>query len=174
MRQRIVGALARFFDGILDITVWVAGLIIVIIMLMTVYEVVSRKLFGSPTSWAIDLSTLGLFAAALLPTAWVLKRKAHVGIEILSAKLNVKSRGLLGLITYSLALLACAAVVWQGIEVTLSVYQQDEMLFRSLVIPKVWYIWIFPLSFFLIIVQLLREVSHFYGEYKETDPGVDH
>jgi TRAP-type C4-dicarboxylate transport system permease small subunit len=163
----------RVFDKVLDLTVWIPGAIIVLIMLMTVYEVVSRKLFGAPTSWALDLSTLGLLVSSLLPTAFVLKRKGHVSVELVSAKLSSKSRSLLNIITYSLALLGCIAVALVGIEVTLTAYHEKEMLFRSLIIPKFWYLWVFSFSFCLVIIQLVVEIAHSCREYKVAGKAVD-
>ena len=166
METRDSSLWARRFDGLLDLTCWLAGVIIVFIMLIVVYEVLSRKFLDRPTTWVVDVSTLSLLMAALLPSAWALKRKAHVNIELFSAKLSEKNRNLVNLITYSLALLGCCVVVWQGTEATLIAYRQSEMLFRSLVIPKVWYIWIFAFSFLLLIIQLLREIVHFYHQYR--------
>ncbi len=166
MEPKKPSALIRFFDGVLDATCWIAGVIIVFVMLAVVYDVLARKLFGKPTTWVLDTSTLSLLIAAMLPAAWVLERKAHVNIELVTSKLSEKSRTLLNMITYSLALLGCGVVVWQGIDVTYAAYRDNEMLFRSLVFPKVWYIWVFALTFFLLMIQLAREIAVFYSNLR--------
>jgi len=166
MKSSSTNVWSRVFEKLLDITAWVAGAIIVIIMLMTVYEVVSRRLFGAPTSWALDMSTLGLLVAALIPTAFVQKLKGHVSVELVYAMLSVKNRNLMSMITYSFALLGCIIFAWQGIDLTLTAYREKEMLFRSVVIPKLWYIWIFSFSFLLVIIQLVIDIIHFFREYK--------
>lgn len=166
MGSRSTQLLAGFFDRLLDVTCWVSGVIYLFMMLSVVYEVLSRRLFGSPTTWVVDISTLGLLVAALVPSAWVLKHHGHVNIELVSGRLSVKNRSLLNLVTYSLALLGCLVFVWQGIEFTVGAYRDNETLFRSLVIPKAWYIWIFAASFTLLIVQLLREMARFYRELR--------
>lgn len=157
------------FDKVLNGTVWIAGTICAFIMFIVVWEVLARKIFGRPTSWVLDVGTLGLLIAALAPIAWVLKMNAHVNISLVSDKLSARTRSAVNLVTYSFALLACCVMVYEGIQVWLTAYQENETLFRSLVIPKVWYIWIFPFSFFLLIVQALKKVVEFYREFKRSE-----
>lgn len=166
MKPKNTSLLGRFFDSFLNVTWWAGGIIIAFTMLSLVYEVVSRRLFGKPTIWALDISTLSLLIAAMLPAAWVLRGNGHVNIELVSSKLSVKNRSLLNLISHSLALLGCLVMVWQGVDVTITAYQQNETLFRALVFPKVWYIWIFAVSFFLLAVELLRKIAAYYKEMR--------
>ncbi len=166
MEPKKASALVRLFDRILDVTCWIAGVIIVFVMLAVVYDVLARKFFGKPTTWVLDTSTLSLLIAAMLPSAWVLERKAHVNIELVTSKLSERNRTVLNLITYSLALLGCGVVVWQGIDVTYACYRDNEMLFRSLVFPKIWYIWVFALTFFLLMIQLARDIAVYCSELR--------
>lgn len=165
--------LGQIFDSVLEATGYLTGLITIIMMLIIGYDVVLRYFFNRPTMWVSDISTLGIPFITMLAAAWALKRESHIKIDLVLQRLSRRHAAFLEAFNSVIALLACIIFLWQGLEVTYEAYQWEEKLFRNLVIPKVYLLWIFPAGTFLLCVQFIRRIIALYAEYlslKSTKP----
>lgn len=147
---------AKLFDRFLELTGLISGIICAGIMFSLCYEVIARKLFRHPTIWALDVSSLGLLFATLIAAAWVLKHEGHVKVDVLLLRLNPRIQAVVNCFTSLVCLLACLVFLWQGAEATYTAYKEEELLYRSLVVPRFLYLWAFPLCFLLLCIQFAR------------------
>jgi len=148
--------LSKIFAGLINLTGYVGGILCGLIMVLLCCEVIFRKLFDRPTIWALDLSTLSLFFASILPAAWVLKRGGHVRIDFIYAFVRSKKlRRSLDIFTSIISLCACGIFVWQGIAIWYSSYIEQSLLYRTLTIPMFCYLWAFPVGFLLLCIQIV-------------------
>ncbi|MGC9323310.1 MAG: TRAP transporter small permease subunit [Desulfomonilia bacterium] len=81
---------------------WVAKIlsfVIILITIATVYEVVMRYFFDSPTIWAFEFNYLLYGPYFLLAGAYTLAIGKHVNVDILYGRLSPRRRAIVDLIT---------------------------------------------------------------------------
>ena len=88
-----------------------AGVVIsmVILVLAVIWQVIARKVLGSPSKWTEELATYMLVWVALLGASVAYARNAHLGVDILVNKLSPKSKLLVQIIVH---LLVITFAVW--------------------------------------------------------------
>lgn len=78
----------------------IVGWVMIFIMLVTVYDVVARRLFNAPVVWAFDVS-VQLFALHFMITAaYALLHDEHVSIDIFKNRLPVRQQAVLDILSY--------------------------------------------------------------------------
>ncbi|WP_296943735.1 TRAP transporter small permease [uncultured Massilia sp.] len=85
--------LERWLQRIEAVCQWIAGLLILAIMLIVFADVIGRYLFNSPLRWAYDLINLYLMAGLFfLSLSFAHAAQAHVGVDIVVQKLSDTGR----------------------------------------------------------------------------------
>jgi len=78
-----LSAYCRFVDGLNDRLGWLLGPMIVFVSAAIVYEVVSRGMFRSATTWVNESVVYGSSAVYLLVGGYALLHRRHVRIDLL-------------------------------------------------------------------------------------------
>jgi len=104
----------RFIDGISEWTGRVACWLIIVMMVIMVYEVVTRYALENPSHWAYELSGLLLGPLWLLGGAYVLKVGGHVNVDLFYRHLPLRRRAIIDLVTYTLFFLYCTLILLGG------------------------------------------------------------
>ncbi|MCL1829589.1 MAG: TRAP transporter small permease subunit [Oscillospiraceae bacterium] len=73
--------------------------ILIFIIFITFYEVVARYFIGKPTSWSNELSSHGFAIYMTLGGAFVLLKKGHVSMDILSSRFRPRLKALIDILT---------------------------------------------------------------------------
>jgi TRAP-type transport system small permease protein len=99
---------------VLRLTVaWVAGALLLTMMLLTVADVIGRYLFNSPLPGATELTELLLAAVIFLGLPAVCMEDGHVKVDILVDHISAKLAPLLGLAATLLSTLALCLIAWR-------------------------------------------------------------
>ena len=69
-----------------------AGLLILLIGFMIVYEIIARNIFNSPTEWVMEISTYCIIVAGFLGMGVAYAGKKHIHVDILLVHLSAKTR----------------------------------------------------------------------------------
>ena len=85
----------QIIDVISLITGKIVSFLILIIVGITVYEVILRYVFNSPTTWAFELNYLIFGAYSILGGAYTFYLKGHVNVDILYGRLSLKKLSLI-------------------------------------------------------------------------------
>lgn len=146
------------------------GVLIVLMGLMVLnvlWQVASRYLLQSPSSFTDELSRYLLIWVGLLGAAYVTGKKMHLAIDILPSKLGgKKERNLNILINCLVGLFALFAMVWGGMNlvyITLKLEQTSA----ALRLPLGYVYLVIPLSGLLIIYYSIANLFE-----KPQDPEV--
>ena len=135
----------RFGKIISFLTVGMMGTIIV--------EVVLRYGFNSPTLWAHETAQFLYGAYCILGGAYVLLHKAHVNMDIVYARLSLRKRAILDLVTSSLFFLFIVVMLWQGVILASKAVAVLEVTTTAWA-PPVWPVKLMlPLAALLILLQ---------------------
>ena len=65
-----------------------AGLLILLIGFMIVYEIIARNIFNSPTEWVMEISTYCIIIAGFLGMGVAYAGKKHIHVDILLVHLS--------------------------------------------------------------------------------------
>ena len=137
-----------------------AGLLLVVMTLMMTYEVVARRVFGDPTSWAWPLCCQLQCIIAALAGGYCLLHKAHVRMDVLYSRLSHKKRAIMDITTFILVLLFLGIALWRTTEMGLlsfSLMEHDVRGFK----PYIWHLKliIIPSGVLLLLLQEIAEFT---------------
>jgi tripartite ATP-independent transporter DctM subunit len=102
----------------------------------TVYDVVARYFFNSPTAWATEISTYILVAIVFVGAARAHLDGANVRVEVLIDRLRGERRLRLELVAAWVALLFVVIAAWQAALLVLSDYRTGARIFSLLLTPS--------------------------------------
>ena len=154
--MKIIGILTNIFNRTIDLTVILAGTLLIFSMLSISMGVASRYLLGRPMGWVVEISEYSLVYITFLIAAWVLKREGHVKVDILVERLKPKPQSVLNIVGSMLAIISCGIIFWYSLRVTWESFQKGYFSPTILEIPK-WPVQaVIPLGSFLLFVQFIR------------------
>src|SRR5688572_14439841 len=102
---RVTADMNRFIDFADRLSAWFGKAFAWAIMVMTIgvgYEVVVRRLFGAPTSWAFDLSYIMYGTLFMMGGAYTLSRDGHVRGDFLYRHWQPRTQAKVELVLYFL------------------------------------------------------------------------
>lgn len=114
----------------------VKWLVFVIVVLM-LWEVVSRYAFNAPTGWGPELATLLFGPYFLLGGPWLLHVGGHVAVDILSAKAGPRTGTVLAAIAAVMALVFGAILTWFALPLAWQSWSYGETSFSAWN-PVIW------------------------------------
>jgi C4-dicarboxylate transporter DctQ subunit len=149
-------ALAKIYDAVLYGMAWLAGVMMVAMMVMIVVDVVLRNLGYQSSSHFFTFTEYFLLLIPLLGAPWLVREKGHIYIELLIAALPSRVRRAL-LIAIVVACIGVAlTLAWFGAGIALQDYFGNEKDVRSFDMPR-WMLtaW-FPLAFGMMALEFAR------------------
>jgi TRAP-type mannitol/chloroaromatic compound transport system permease small subunit len=134
-----VRALIRSCESVSLACGYVAAALVLVLMALMVFEVVMRYVFGAPTTWSYDLTTMMMGASFVLSIAYTLAADSHVRVDILHPLLPSRARPLIDLAGFGLVMLPLAAwVSWELWEYFRAAFATQERAGTSAWNPVVW------------------------------------
>ncbi|MEQ8319184.1 MAG: TRAP transporter small permease [Rhodospirillales bacterium] len=126
------------------------------IVLTYSYEVVSRYLFDTPTSFSSDLVTYLLCVVVFTMMPYVTATGSQVAVTVVIDALPEQHRALVMRLIYILGFLACAAMTYFASGETLRQILRNIQMLATHPVPKWWIsVWI-GIGFALSAIEYLR------------------
>ncbi|MDO3386257.1 TRAP transporter small permease [Gilvimarinus sp. SDUM040013] len=128
------------------------GLLMAAMVVDVTWQVVTRFLLQEPSSYTEELARFLLVWIGLLGAAYAYRRKAHLGLDILSQKLEGLAKRKLDIfISIVCAIFASVIMIYGGSKLVLLTLELDQM--SAALQVKVGYLYcVIPLSGFLIVM----------------------
>ncbi|WP_375698406.1 TRAP transporter small permease subunit [Pseudophaeobacter sp. TrK17] len=127
------------------------------IVLLMLWEVLSRYVLSSPTSWAPELATLIFGPFFLLGGPYLLHLGGHVAVDVASAKATGRLAVGLKLVGLVLAAVFGAILLWFSVPLVMQSFSYGETSYSAWN-PIIWPAKAFlPLSAVLLMLQALAE-----------------
>jgi len=79
----VLQKLDRALMAVEEVTAWLAGAVIFLIMLLVTAEVLLRRLFNSPIPGQVDVTVLGMIAFSVLCISYCYRRAGHIRMDLL-------------------------------------------------------------------------------------------
>ena len=129
-----------------------------LIVLVVTWQVITRFLMSSPSSYTEELARFLLIWIGLLGGSYALRTHAHLGIDILSNKLEGRQKAALTVLIYSLVILFAALImVIGGIKLVALTFSLDQIS-ASLGIRMGYIYSVIPLRGVVMIAYSLDEM----------------
>ena len=110
--------LLRTWDRLNEVIMVLAGILLWGQMVIVNIEIVSRYL-GRPTTWVAEISSILILWIPFMIGGWVLRKEAHVKMDLLIEHLSPRSQALVNFITSVIGVVAMLIVTIAGFQTTL-------------------------------------------------------
>jgi TRAP-type C4-dicarboxylate transport system permease small subunit len=146
----------KIFDRVVEVMAALAGVILLFITAAVCYTIGMRYLFTKTTIWLMQTAEYALLWIVFLATTWLLKEKGHITTDVIYTHLNEKTKCYLDCIMFIIGGVACAFMVYFGIDYTRECIIKGITDVRGVTIPK-WIIFvIIPIGSILLTIQFFR------------------
>lgn len=125
--------------------------------LMLGWEVAARYLFNAPTIWAEELSRLLLVWGTFVGAAFLVHRRAHIRITILTDRLPTPARTALELASLAAIAAFALAVAYYGFDLANDSFTRGRTAGSMLDLPLAWSQAAVPAGALLLALQALIE-----------------
>lgn len=112
--MRPLALFVKAVDGTSVVVGKIVGYFMVLVMISSTIEIVSRYFFNSPTIWAYEFGQYLFGAYFLLAGAITLYYREHVGMDVVASHLSPRKQAALNALTYVFAALFCGVLVYKG------------------------------------------------------------
>lgn len=149
-------AAVRVYDGFVTLMALVAAAMLVWLMVSTVVSVGMRNFGMQPFAWLFTSSEYALLYMTMLGAPWLVRRKGHVHIELVTAALPPSLRRMLSRAVSLACVVVCAILAWKGYDLVQLNLARSDFDVRAYFYPR-WLLTIaFPISFGLMAVEFSR------------------
>ena len=143
----------KFILHLIDnLSLWTGKVVSFLVLAMvgvTVYEVVLRYVFNSPTIWAFETNYLMFGAYSILGGAYTLYLKGHVNVDILYERLPIRKRAISDLATSVFFFLFSGILLWK-----MGIMAWDSLMIKEH-LSSAWAPPVYPLKLIMFIGVLL-------------------
>ena len=131
---------------------------IVAIILLSVFEVFTRRILGKPTIWTHEILSYLFCGAIMLTMAYTLRYKQHVAVDLIYARFTPRTKAILDIITFIFFLGFFSFVfLWKGIvfaATSWGMLERTPSAFNFYVFPAKT---LLPVGAFLLLLQGLSD-----------------
>ena len=157
--MRVPSGFVRVWDRIIDVMMVLAGILFWFQMVIVNIEVFSRY-FIRPTIWVAEISSILILWIPFMVAAWVLRKDAHVRMDLLLQRLRPRTQALINGITYLTGTLVMLIVAVVGLMT--AIYWIGNKTPTMLMLPRTPIIGIIFFGSLLFAVQfLIRALENF-------------
>jgi len=157
-RVKTIRAIVHRIENISEWCGRIFSWFIVTVILLSVFEVFTRRILGKPTIWTHETLSYLFCASIMLTMAYTLKNKQHVVVDLIYARLTPKTKAILDVITFIFFLGFFSAIfLWKGIvfaATSWAMLERTPSAFNFYVFPAKT---LLPVGVFLLLVQGLSD-----------------
>ena len=146
----------KILDKILAVLAVLSGLLLLFITFAIFYTIFARFLDIPGPVWAVQFTEYALLWMTLLGTAWVLKQRRHVSVDLLTSRLSAQTKLYFNLAHSVMGVAVSGVLCWYGTVVTWGQYQRGVMDIQVVDMPKYLILIIIPFGFLILTLRFLR------------------
>jgi C4-dicarboxylate transporter, DctQ subunit len=151
-----VRLVVRGYDAIVTLMALIAAGMLVWLMVSILISVTMRNIGLQPMAWLFTSSEYALLYMTMLGAPWLVRRKGHVHIELVTAALPPRWRRVLSRAVALACVVVCGVLTWKGIDLVQLNIARADFDVRAYYYPR-WLLTIaFPVSFGLMAVEFAR------------------
>ncbi len=170
--RRMISALELFYDRVVSSLAFLAGILVIFLMLVIFVDVTLRYVTGYSISWAFEASEYTLLYVTFLGTAWLLKRDAHVKLDILLNWLEPRPKAYLNLIASIMLIIVCILLLWFGADSTIDNFQRHVTSVKYYAPPKWVFLVIIPVGSFLLTIEAVKKTCSCIRQVMKSESSI--
>lgn len=152
--MKTIRAIVNQIDAISEWSGRIFSWFVVTIILLSLFEVFTRRILGKPTIWTHETLSYLFAATVMLTMGYTLKYKAHANVDILYQRFTPKTRAILDVITFIVFLGFFTVIfLWQGVifaATSWAMLERTPSAFNFYVFPAKT---LLPTGAFLLLLQ---------------------
>ncbi|MDR3209752.1 MAG: TRAP transporter small permease subunit [Oscillospiraceae bacterium] len=124
----------KFMVQVNKLGAYICGGIVFIASALAVMESILRKLFASPTTWTLNLSTAIFIWAAFLGSSWAFQELGHVSVDLIRDIIDRRTkskkrwpRRIMSLIGYLMSFVTVTAFLYGGWKLCVRAVQYNQL-----------------------------------------------
>jgi TRAP-type C4-dicarboxylate transport system permease small subunit len=161
--------LSKLLDRIMTGMVVLAGLFLLFVTFSISYGIFTRAVgFPSPV-WTVQFNEYSLLWMTFLGSAWVLGRRKHVAVDVITSHLGPRGRKVADVVHSLLGIAVCGVLCWHSSLMTLNLFQRGVTDVQAVDMPKYLVLVVIPAGFLVLTAQFFRNLATCFRERK-ADP----
>jgi TRAP-type transport system small permease protein len=132
----------------------IGAIFIVIVMLLTVADVIGRRLFNNPVTGTYELSALMLVITIAFGLAKVELKKNHVTIDLVVERFRLSLQKIIGSIFYVICFIFCCILTWRLYIYAMAVWKSG-LSSGTVGVPVFYFCFVATLGFALFSLVIL-------------------
>jgi C4-dicarboxylate transporter DctQ subunit len=150
--------LTRILNEVIAGMAVLAGLLLLFITFSISYSIFTRALgFQSPV-WTVQFNEYSLLWMTFLGTAWVLSRRKHVSMDVVTGRLKPRARRIAESVHSLMGIGLCGILCWFSSLMTLNLFQRGVTDVQAVDVPKYLVVIVIPVGFLFLTFQFLRNL----------------
>ncbi len=147
---------------------FVACVAVSIMAVLVFVNVIARYVFGDSLAVSDELSTYLFVLMSFMGTAIAARRKAHLGLSIITDRVSPRARMIINEIMYAISALFCLLIVIFGVQMVISQYQMGQET-----ATMQWPEWIYgsfvPIGAAFAMLAFLQTMVQMYKDYQAEE-----
>ena len=147
---------------------FVACVAVSIMAVLVFVNVIARYVFGDSLAVSDELSTYLFVLMSFMGTAIAARRKAHLGLSIVTDRVSPRARMIINEVMYAISALFCLLIVIFGIQMVISQYQMGQET-----ATMQWPEWIYgsfvPIGAAFAMLAFLQTMVQMYKDYQAEE-----
>jgi len=156
MLSRALTPISKAYDAVLYGMAYLAGLLMVAMMVTITLDVVLRNLGYQSSAHFFTFTEYALLIVPCMGAPWLAREKGHIYVEILLMSMPPRVRARMTMLIGVICIAVCLVIAWYGFDVALRDYLQNEKDVRSMDFPRWMVVGFIPLSFLMMAVEFAR------------------
>lgn len=156
-----MGAIVKIYNALLYGMAFIAGGTLLWLMVSVIASVLMRNFGMQPFAWLFTSSEYGLLYMTMLGAPWLVRKRGHVHIELVTAALSEGARRVVSKGVAIACVIVCGILAWKGIDLLLTNIERGDFDTRAYYYPRWMLTFTFPLSFSIMAIEFSRFV---FGE----------
>jgi len=148
--------IGRLYHRLLDALGFLAGALILCLMVGVSIDVVARHAFGRPVLWMFEVTEYALIYIPCLGLAWLARDRGHVAITSFAEALPPGLARALSVATLAACAGVCAVIAGWGAVTVAERMTRGTVLIQMLAVPEYLILWVIPFGFGLGAVEFAR------------------
>lgn len=150
--------IAKSYTTFLYAMAGIAGAILVWLMISIIVSVVMRNAGLQPFAWLFTSAEYGLLYMTMLGAPWLVRKKGHVHIELVTAVLPTSLRIIVSRFVALLCVIVCLILAYKGLQLFMTNIERNDFDVRAYYFPRSLLTICFPLSFGFMMIEFSRFV----------------
>lgn len=152
-------SLGRLFDRLIDFQALLACFLICLLTGSVAVDVIIRALDLGSMPWALEGSEYMLYGVTFFGAPWVLRAGGHVSVDVFLQMMPGSVARIFGMAADLAGVVVALFLVYYGVDVTVISMKEHVVIYRTLVFPEWWILWVMPFTALCLVGEFVRRLK---------------